>query len=149
MGMDVLGMAPSAPVGEYFRRNTFNWAVLVDCLTTLCPLETSRCTHWDENVGDGLDAADTAALVEKLETLQENGDIDAYCRKRDAWADHRSAGPGFGPAESKAKGVKDRLQALADRAGVQGTVMPSRSFNPNEIREFLAFLRASGGFQIA
>jgi len=99
MGMDVYGKAPTAPEGEYFRRNALNWGLLVDCVTTLCPEEAAACKGWNYNSGDGLNADGAAALAAKLEALRDSGDVAAYCAARDAWADQAFyGGSGFGPA---------------------------------------------------
>ena len=150
MGMDVYGKAPTAPEGEYFRRNTLNWGRLVDCVTRLCPEETTPCKGWNYNGGDGLNADGAAAVAAKLEALRDSGDVAAYCAARDAWADQAfNGGTGFGPAESMAKAAKDHFAALAAAAGLSdAAVMPARRFSPSEVNEFIAFLKASGGFEI-
>lgn len=66
MGMDVRGKAPTAPEGEYFRRNTLNWAPLVDCVMALCPEETAPRRGWNYNNGDGLDTDGAAASPRNL-----------------------------------------------------------------------------------
>jgi hypothetical protein len=148
MGMDVLGKAPTAPEGEYFRRNTLNWGPLVDCVTTLCPDETAPCKGWNYNSGDGLNADGAAALATKLEVLLGDGDVAAYCADYDAWADQGfQAGKGFGPAECMNKAAMDRIAAIHAAAKL-GEVMPARRFSPSDVDEFIAFLKASGGFEI-
>ena len=65
MGMDIYGDAPTAPEGEYFRRNVSGWIPFAELVTTLCPDEAAPCRHWGSNDGDGLDAAGAAALAAK------------------------------------------------------------------------------------
>lgn len=149
MGMDVFGKAATAPEGEYFRRNTLNWGPLVDCVTMLCPDETAPCKRWNHNSGDGLSADGAAALAAKLETLRKNGDVAAYCEAYDAWADQGFyAGTGFGPAEHMGKAAMERIAAMHAAGLGNSGVMPARRFTPSDIDQFVAFLKASGGFEI-
>lgn len=83
MGMDVFGKAHTAPEGEYFRRSMWGWRPLADCLTTLAPDETKACRYWQSNDCDGLDAAGSIRLANKIAELQSRDMISAYVKTRD------------------------------------------------------------------
>ena len=52
MGMDVYGKAPTAEVGEYFRRNVWGWRPLWDMCLDLFPELTEKVEYGHSNDGD-------------------------------------------------------------------------------------------------
>ena len=175
MGMDVFGQAPTAPEGEYFRRNVWGWHPLAGLVTTLCPDEASPCHGWHYNDGDGLDAAGAAALAAKLEERRASGEIAAYCTRHDAFLAKKPlvecgfcGGTGrYGdapvtPPKSGDGAAMSVLAALDAEDGYRseggscpvcdgaGTVKTPEScrVRPIDVDAFIAFLRASGGFKI-
>jgi hypothetical protein len=131
VAMDVYGRNPTAPEGEYFRRNMWSWHPLASLITTLCPDEAAACDGWHFNEGDGLDAAGAAALAAKLEELQASGDIEAYCAYRDVRSELVMAG----------------VFTALETAGFEIRHSEPR-VEPSDVAEFIAFLKASGGFSI-
>jgi hypothetical protein len=131
--MDVYGRNPTALEGEYFRHSVWGWHLPARLVTTLCPDEASPCGGWYCNDGDGLDAAQAAALAAKLEKLQASGDVEAYC----AYLDVRCE-PG---------NVMTKLVASLKAAGLEVRHNEPR-LEPRDMAEFVAFLKASGGFSI-
>jgi hypothetical protein len=96
MGMEIFGHAPTAPEGEYFRRNIWGWHPLASLVTALCPDEAAPCKDWHCNGGHGLDAAEAATLSAKLETLRASGEVAAYCaRHTPFWPRSRPCRAGF------------------------------------------------------
>jgi hypothetical protein len=173
MGMDIYGQAPTAPEGEYFRRNVWGWAPLAALVTTLCPDEAAACQSWFLNDGDGLDAAGAAALAAKLQALQDSGDIANYCVKRDAQiamprlvCDYCGGtgndGDGPGLLDCTIHGSAEVLEffgpPLPPRPGepcrrCKGVGMvedDAKNYfvDPSDVDQFIAFLKASGGFAI-
>jgi hypothetical protein len=176
MGMDIYCQAPTAPEGEYFRRNVWGWVPLAGLVTTLCPDEASPCHGWQYNGGDGLDAADAVRLAVKLQALRDSGDVAAYCAQRDEWAatlphiECRFCGgtrlDGDAPA-TPPKNIADAAMTIVAHAQAQagwrsddvpcpvcdgvGTIEPAEKacrLVPNDVDQFIAFLKASGGFEI-
>jgi hypothetical protein len=127
MAMLVLGQAPTAPEGlpECFRCSLEEWIPLAELVTTLCPNEAAACQHWLHNDGDGLDAAGAAALAAKLEELRDSGAIEAYWARVEAAAFDRHP-------------FKDLFDDV-------GTV---EARGDDGVDDFIAFLKASGGFSI-
>ena len=81
MGMDVCGMKPTSKVGRYFGRPAWTWHPLADCVLALAPLEASGCRDWHCNDGDGLEAAQSVKLADKLDALIESGAVAGYIEK--------------------------------------------------------------------
>lgn len=84
MGMDVYGLAPRSPQGEYFRRSVWGWHPLAELCITLARDLTAPCAHWHSNDGDGLDDDDAKALGELLGAALADGRVADYITRRDA-----------------------------------------------------------------
>jgi hypothetical protein len=89
MGMDVYGHKPAAPEGEYFRARIWEWPLLAELVTALCPDETSSCEYWYSNDGDGLNAAEAIALADALERKLRSGEVRSKLRLA-IWSHGRS-----------------------------------------------------------
>ncbi len=81
MGMDVCGKKPTSKVGMYFGRPAWARHPLADCVLALAPLEASGCRDWHTNDGDGLEAAQSVKLADKLDALIESGAVASYIEK--------------------------------------------------------------------
>lgn len=78
MGMDVYGRHPDTASGEYFRGQVSHWHLLADCICALAPKEASPCKFWHCNGGDGLNAAESRALADRLEQCIADGTAERY-----------------------------------------------------------------------
>ena len=172
MGMDVYGRAPTGEAGAYFRRNIWGWHPLAHAVVTLCKEEAAPCTGWHYNDGDGLDADETAALVRRLEARRDCGDIVTYCAERDA---HIASLPNFqcfwckGTGDDGDHAPLEEAVTTADFDDIFGPPVQPRPgepcrictgagtiedpqkqdyLEPSDIDDFIAFLKASGGFSI-
>ena len=164
MGMDVFGKNATTEAGGYFRNNVWWWRPLADFLTTTYPELTSGCTYWHSNDGDGLDAAGAIALADALDRDLANGRVTAYADQYEAeiaaLPDSECdlcTGTGIRTDEI---GVQHGLNVPRDPItgkggcnGCQGTGRrenwgKSYPFSVENVREFAAFLRECGGFEI-
>jgi hypothetical protein len=171
MGMDVYGRAPTAPEGEYFRRNVWRWHPLAALVETLCPDEAAPCKGWHYNGGDGLDAVGAATLATSLEARRTSGSVAALCTQHDAWLAalprvkcFRCGGTGddgdgpqpikveapglddvFGPSVPPQPGAPCRL---CNGEGTFEDWAKAYRLDSSDVDEFIAFLQASGGFSI-
>ena len=170
MGMDVYGTEPTAPEGEYFQRNVWGWRPLATLCQRLAPAIAARCTHWDTNDADGLDATDAAALAEVLEHALASGAIKAYVERREvelaALPDETCTicdGTGIRCDEiGKADGQPGRVIDTpahprhgqtgwcngCDGRGAKKAFARHYFLGERDVREFAAFLKACGGFEI-
>jgi hypothetical protein len=169
MGMDVYGKAATEPVGEYFRNNVWCWRPLADYVLSVAPTLANKCKHWHTNDGAGLNAADSMKLADILEAEVESGRTAAYAMTRQADFDAMPseackwcAGTGV---RTDAVGLEHgmigkRVEAANRRQGQvgwcngcdgAGMIRPHDTwyhFDLDNVREFIAFLRACGGFAI-
>lgn len=142
MGFDVYGKKPTAPEGRYFRRNIWCWPPLVALCRDLAPDESRRCKHWDTTDGDGLNAKDALRLASRLSAVLEDGTVAKYLRR-----DHKEQ-----IAEVRAK-YEPLIRALDAVQGVT-VVGPGPAddiaayLTEDDVRKFVAFLNACGGFSI-
>lgn len=156
MGMDVFGKAPTAKVGEYFRNNVWWWRPLADLCQSLAPDICAACEHWHSNGGDGLGADDAMALAAVLEARLSDGTVAKVLKERDA---RLAAMPDEPCHLCHGKGVRSDDLAIAngwDKGPCNacegtGKQRPWETHYPQDVenvREFAAFCKASGGFEI-
>lgn len=164
MGMDVYGKNATAEVGGYFRNNVWWWHPLAEFLTTTYPDLTAGCVHWQSNDGDGLDAAASVALADALDRDLANGRVTAYA---DQYAAEQNALPDSECDLCTGTGL--RTDAIGREYGYDKPRDPdtgtggcnacagtgrrehfgkSYPFDVENVREFAAFLRHCGGFEI-
>ncbi len=82
MGMDVFGVAPTTPAGEYFRNNVWWWRPLWQYCTQTAP-DLTEGVSGDTNDGDGLDAAGANELGRRLQDELDSGRCALYAAERD------------------------------------------------------------------
>ena len=165
MGMDVYGKS-----GNYFRRNIWGWHSLGEYITETFPEIAGACTYWHTNDGDGLDAAGAAALADAIDAAVAGGSAARYVAERDAriaampdeicrWC----SGTGIRTDEvglSMKQPERPITEEGHPRQGQvgwcngcdgRGTHRPSDAsyhLEVDDLREFAAFMRESGGFEI-
>jgi hypothetical protein len=175
MGMDVYGKNPTCEVGKYFRRNVWGWRPLADICLDLAPAECEPCEYWHSNDGDGLGRKQSVALAVRLDAVISNGEAEAYIKERDdrlaAMKDVACSICAGSGVRTDAVGVSngwpltivaelDSDQRPNPRAGQvgscnacggRGSRRPYDSYyglDLDDVKEFSAFVRASGGFEI-
>jgi hypothetical protein len=159
MGMDVCGRKPTSERGKYFRNSVWWWHPLATYCTMIAPEICAPCKHWHSNDGDGLDAAGALALAEALQKEINANRTDAFARRYAselemmpdepcyicAGTGMRKPVPHRGACELKEGGIKCN--------GCQGTGYVrawarNYPFLTDNVANFIAFLRESGGFVI-
>ncbi len=171
MGMDVFGISPTSETGEYFRRNVWGWHPLAEYIVSQGPEEiVSKCECWHSNDGDGLDAENAARLAEWLEASVKDGKAAAYAAIRDAELAAMPNEPcelcgGTGirtdevgqQAKMPERKIEDEDHPRNGEVGWcngcngNGSIRPwptHYTLEVEDIVEFAAFLRDSGGFEI-
>jgi hypothetical protein len=140
MGFDVYGRNPSTAEGEYFRRNIWYWGPLADLCISVAPKECSPCEEWHSNNGDGLNARQAILLADALDRALADGTVRRYIlalRSR----------PDKDRREGRADDRKDGFRAWI--AGVKEAANFCDDVSEEDVREFVVFLRGSGGFIIS
>lgn len=177
MGMDVYGKNPISDTGRYFRANVWSWRPLAAVVCHLCPDEAAGCQHWHTNDGDGLDRNGAARLAHALDERVADGSVDKWLEQRREFVASLPrqtcefcGGTGVRNDDVGAKAKMpervcgDTLHPFTEephpRAGEKGwcnachgvgTVEHFESryhTDREEIEQFAAFLRDSGGFEI-
>lgn len=160
MGMDVYGKAPSSKEGEYFRNNMWWWRPLADYCCNIAPDICAPCEHWHSNDGDGLDAAGAAALADALQEALDSGRTERYALQRelDLAALPKEPCECCEATGVTTQAVADKYPAYQPRVGqpcIQCNGLGTRDpwpchypFSEENVREFVTFLRACGGFEI-
>ena len=134
MGVDIFGQEPKEG-GDYFRSNWWFWRPLVAYGYFVAPDLMEGCTHWGSNDGDGLDASGSIALANALNNDAKLAEFKSeHCyqipeeKREEGWAVLPDASP---PVRWRVKSV--------------GKEYP---FDEELLREWIAFLRVCGGFEI-
>jgi hypothetical protein len=160
MGMDVYGHKPTTEEGEYFRNNCWSWGPLAAYIETFVPDIAAKCRYWHYNEGDGLDAADAIELAERLQAEIDSGRYEQFAR---TFTSSQEAAPDVvcelceGTGKRKSFGADDPVTGVpvgrfkCNACDGQGHVRPWSthcSFDVENVRAFIAFLRGCGGFAI-
>lgn len=156
MGMDVYGKAPTAEAGKYFRNNVWWWRPLADLCQALAPQICRACEHWHSNDGDGLDADGAVALAAVLDARLTDGTVARLLAERDKMIAEM---PDVRCDFCLGKGVRTHALAIehgrdkepCNACDGKGTVRPWETHYPQDednVREFAAFLKDCGGFEI-
>ena len=158
MGMDISGINPIVESGEYFRANCWSWRPL----TLLCQFADKQFklgidfTYWDYNDGAGLRSdieclklADALeAVLKVMDDLKEDEDILCVCLG--SWV-YSETGVFF-HTDNRNKLNKEYPKGTILYGSVididGNLVQPAHSIKLWHIKEFITFLRTSGGFEI-
>ena len=140
MGYDIYGKKPIAPEGEYYRSNIWYWPPFVAMCRRLAPRESKGCRGWELNEGDGLNAEDALRLANRLDELLADGTIAAYIEDT-----------GEPPVTELQRSALKFIRALTKATGTSEGNAPglaAPAVTEEDVREFVAFLKACGGFKI-
>jgi hypothetical protein len=140
MGYDIYGRNPTAPEGEYYRSNIWYWPPMVAMCRRLAPRESKGCKGWEVNEGHGLNAADALRLAGRLDELLADGTIAAYIEDT-----------GEPPVTRHQANALKLIRALAKATGggeVKAPGLAAPAVTEEDVRDFIAFLKACGGFEI-
>lgn len=174
MGMDVYGKNPTSEAGKYFRRNVWHWRRLADLVIVLEPELASKCKYWQSNDGAGLNARDSRTMADRLDKHVADGMVKKLVDKEDAalasLPREKCAfcnGTGIRTDEIGEKnGMPDKIvepqpdEPGNPRVGLKGWCNGCDGWGtrkndalmywvvPEDVTEFAAFMRASGGFRI-
>jgi hypothetical protein len=161
MGMDVYGIAPSAPEGEYFRNNIWWWRPLWDYVEAAIPDIAVRVESPHTNDGTGLNSDDALELSTRLMEEVSNGRTKRY---ETIYMEELNALPeevcSFCEGNKKVlvqpgwydyvDGV-DTYRDPCNACNGKGTTKPFQAhypFSTENVVEFATFLRYCGGFEI-
>lgn len=173
MGMDVYGLEPISERGAYFRNNIWYWAPLWNycCEVASSVIGSELADHGHSNSGAGLDGLKALSLADILSMEIESGRTAEHERKHN---EYLASLPRVDCVTCEATGIRtdavglqmsqptkelsQEVQILTGRThgwcngcnGV-GTVESWQMHYPftvENVREFVAFLKESGGFSI-
>lgn len=166
MGMDVYGKNAKNETGEYFRRSVWGWRPLAEYITEVHPDIAAGCRYWQTNDGDGLDAGQALRLAVLLDEDLRTGRAVAYVDQRDAHLKDlgRPTCPHCGGTGVRNDGVGVAMGMTTkvnphkpgvigwcngcDGQGTQDHPDTHYLLEVDDIKEFAAFVRNSGGFEI-
>jgi hypothetical protein len=146
MGFDVYGKAPKAEAGEYFRNNVWWWHPLADYVLAHVQLPENDGLEWNMNNGYEVSAASAERIAERLRELVASGDTAKYVAARDA----ELASLGNTPCVfCHGKGTREGDTCLnCAGKGETRAWITNYPFTVENVEEFAAFCRESGGFTI-
>lgn len=147
MGMDVYGIAPDSPEGEYFRASVWGWYPILDLIADTGIFTDEEISLMGTNEGAGAKDAETAirladALDAMLEGVRPDGEFLST-------SDRSTKGTG-----AIALGIMEMLGTMrvSTNPNPDDTILspeaPVFSADVDFVREFSNFCRHSGGFRI-
>jgi hypothetical protein len=143
MGFDIIGRN-----GNDFRNNGYWWGPLADYCREVAPDITKHCKYWYSNDWDGLSAKYALALAERLDAELAAGRTDLYARAHHF--ERRQQCPlceGTGTKQMRpGAGMSECI--VCRGKGLTPDMDTYNPFTVKNVRDFVAFLRACGGFQI-
>ena len=164
MGYAIHGTEPTAPEGLSFHRSNWAWPRLAALCRKLVPEFAEQCKYWTGTQGAGLSADAAAKLAERLHLLIADGTIAEYmCQfhaKRARLPDEPcDACEGSGRIPRAVAKTPDQLLGWQDTngeviclpclgAGRRQPLTTYRLLDENDVRDWVSFLRSSGGFCI-
>ena len=171
MGFDIDGRKPTSKAGTNFRNTVWYWHPLWDYCDVVAPRLTRKVKHGHTNDGDGLNAKDASALAAALENELKAGRTKKYatvymarlavmpretcilCRGTGIRTD--AIGQSMGQATKKlapreAAKLGRKVGTCNGCAGVGDKEAwdAGYPFTVKNVRDFAAFLRDCGGFNI-
>ena len=152
MGMDLSGFKPTSEKGDYFRNNCWWWRPLWNFVCDECSdvITEDDASGGHYNDGHLIDETKCEVIVERLTEMLESGYVKTYQDIRQKQLDKL-------PMEKcptcDGNGVRDDDVIKGECNGCSGTgkVEPwskSYPFEVDNVKEFVEFVKDSGGFQI-
>lgn len=133
MGMDVYGRKPRSPEGEYFRANIWSWRPIHEMIEKTNVLPQEMVEDMSYNDGAGPDNKQALLLAAALENMVDGMDDD-----HEFLLTSEISGP-----------IAQMLTALSEQGiSVISPRGPVYTTDVSHVREFIAFCRASGGFEV-
>jgi hypothetical protein len=168
MGFDVYGKAPASETGRHFHNNVWAWHPLAWMCEDLAPDIAKRCNSWHANDGAGLDRNCARKLGKKLDKLVKDGAI--YSTWRQFYVGLRFGTcpicHGCGcikmtnrkteergtqicvPIWYEEEGEKTECSACLGVGRLNPASQQHYWLDDENVREFAAFCKDSGGFEI-
>lgn len=149
MGMDVYGKnetnANTEDGRNYFRANVWWWRPLVDQMEAASPELFAKVEHWGTNDGDGFDnAEDCVDMADALEVMEPF--IVATQKAHEAMPDAEC-----NTCEGKGTRFFEGKDEPCNACDGSKTQRPRECDYPHDwefTKEWIAFLRGCGGFEI-
>ena len=134
MGMDVWGRNPSAPEGRYFRANIWSWRPIHSLIRELCAdlFDEEQLARLGFNVGAG----------------PESGELCVEMARRfELWLEHHGQGHSI---DLGIRVAADGRLVLPENLGPAeaATTRSAYQVDDSHLKEWVAFLRACGGFEV-
>ena len=132
MGMDVYGVNPTSEAGAYFRASVWSWSPILERIAATGVLPDEMMAEMGYNSGAGPDAVLAGVLADALEAMVRGAADDGIIVALNEDGKNGTAMVG--------------LEALRFLTG--STAGADFSTDVAHLREFIAFARASGGFEV-
>ena len=155
MGMDIEGIKPKNVKGEYFRASLWSWRPI----NFICSYVNEKnelglnMEYWDSNDGCGLKKGkDCIILADAIEDLilkvpELKEDDDRMYVNMGMWVDSENKFlSDYDELNKEYPLGKIMFTSIIDKDG--RNVQPAHSISLGRIKDFIVFVRSSGGFKI-
>lgn len=157
MGFDLNGIKPTAEVGVYFRNNCWWWRPLAEYVLSACDdlFEDGETKYWQSNDGQIVSISTAIKIAERLQAMINSGHVTRYA---DRYIKEQEDTPQMECKCCNGTGWRDDLEPEWREAcngcnACHGTGKVDQPtirypFSTENVAEFAAFCKDSGGFEI-
>ncbi len=146
MGFDLTGRAARSAQGEYFRNSVWWWHPLADYVLDHVTIPENDPLEWHSNGGYEISENSAHAIAERLSELLASGEVARFMRTREKVLAEL---PDVTCDICEGRGHRDRdICGVCDGKGRVRPWATNCPFDADNVAEFAAFCRDSGGFVI-
>ena len=144
MGFDISGVNPISETGSYFRNNVWWWRPLWGYCEHVC----ADLLSGSYNDGHEYDKDVCDEMARLLEKEISNGNCEKYAKEYKEWQENLPKEPcmrcdGNNYGHNKKKECK-----TCDKTGENENWNASYPFDVDNVKEFVSFLKDSGGMEV-
>lgn len=150
MGFDLSGLKPVSETGKCFRNNVWWWCPLATFVLRVCDVPEEEAKDWDTNDGQRVTQETAVHIADRLQELVESGEVKKYEEETSKWLESlpdTECDFCEGTGQRDDKFAQGQCNACKGK-GMKRPWVTLYPFDEENVVDFIAFCRDSGGFVI-